>query len=203
MFSLIRYEHEQYEQYLNEDGSGLSFFAKDDDWYYGYAIPTDVRFFPGGGDDAERRAAWDFLKEQVGPSIRDDFITRNNLTPYNNEKVVSPLQNQLMSYLSELFTEVYESYYEGLHYEISNYEETVIDGEYTATFYWTMYHLDNGIDVPSDLGKEQEANWSLQATIQLTDDGQLDTTTAVVLGDNRVTGPPTYQVPIKDYFPNS
>lgn len=66
-----------------------------------------------------------------------------------------------------------------------------------------MYHLGNGLDVPSDFGKEQEANWSLRATIQIKDDGQLDTTTAVVLADNSVTGPPTYQVPIKDYFPIS
>lgn len=108
-----------------------------------------------------------------------------------------------MSYLSELFAEVYTPYYGGLHYEISNYEETVIDSEYTAAFCWTMYHLDNGLDVPSDFGKEQEANWSLRATIQIKDDGQLDTTTAVVLADNSATGPPTYQVPIEDYFPNS
>ncbi|MDO4541178.1 MAG: hypothetical protein Q4B48_08855 [Syntrophomonadaceae bacterium] len=67
-------------------GGGLSFFATDDEWYYGYATATDMRFFPGGGDDAERRAAWDLLNEQVCPSIRDDFITRNSLTPYSDEQ---------------------------------------------------------------------------------------------------------------------
>lgn len=114
----------------------------------------------------------------------------------------SDLQSQLISYLSELFTEAYEPYYDGLHYEMSNYEENIIDVEYSATFFWTMYHLGNGLDVPSDLGKEQEANWVLQATVQITADGRLDTTTVVILADNSFTGPPTYQVPIEDFFPS-
>jgi hypothetical protein len=117
-------------------------------------------------------------------------------------ELLNSYRTQLISYLSEVFSEAYEPFYDGLHYEMTNYEEKIFDGEYCATFFWTMYHFENGLEVSGDLGKEQEANWSLQATIQITADGQLDTTTAVILADNSPVGPPTYQEPIEDYFPN-
>jgi len=135
----------------------------------------------------------------------DNSILIDTSEGYSGETdagIVPALQNQLISYLSELFDKAYGPYYNGLHYEMTNYEETVTDGEYTATFFWTMYHLGNGLDVPDDLGKEQAANWSLQATFKLTADGRLDISTAVILGDNSATGAPTYQVPIEDYFPS-
>lgn len=86
LFSLIRYDRVRYERYLCEDGSGLSFFAKDDNWYYGYATATDVRFYPRSNNHVEEQALWDTLNNQVGPSVRDDFIIRNNLTAYMDEE---------------------------------------------------------------------------------------------------------------------
>ena len=118
-----------------------------------------------------------------------------------SKEYTSDPQEQISSYLSELFTEAYEPYYNGLHYAISNYEETILDGEYTSTFLWTMYHLDNGLDIPTDFGKEQESNWFLQVTAKTTDD-RLDTTTIVTLADNSLFGPPTYQIQIDDFFPS-
>ena len=113
-------------------------------------------------------------------------------------------QNQLWDYLYSLFLEAYSPYYDGLMYKISNYEETLHpDGSFTATFFWTMYHLGNGLDIPSDLGKEQEANWSLQATARIESEGVLAFDSIQVSVDNSMTGPATYVVPIEDFFPDS
>lgn len=87
LFSFVRFDRMQYEQFLCSDGSGLSFFAKDDDWYYGYVQATDVRYYRSGDvymDKAER-AAWDTLHDEMGPSVRDDFIVRNDLTTYSDD----------------------------------------------------------------------------------------------------------------------
>ena len=109
-------------------------------------------------------------------------------------------QEQLGRYLTGLFNEAYEPYYGGLSFDMSYYEEEVADGDYTATFFWTMHHRNNGLDIASDYGKEQEANWSLMATARI-DNGQLRESSIKVLADDSMTGPPTYQAPIEDYFP--
>ena len=46
IFSIVRYTQAQYEQFLCSDGSGQSFFAKDNTYYYGWIVPTDVQFLP-------------------------------------------------------------------------------------------------------------------------------------------------------------
>jgi len=110
-------------------------------------------------------------------------------------------QEQLKRYLSELFNEAYEPYYEGLWYSMANYEESISGGDYLATFLWTMHHLDIGTDIASDFGVEQEANYWLQATAKILSDGVLNTSTIFILADASATGPPTYQIPIWDFFP--
>ena len=119
-----------------------------------------------------------------------------------NATFIPSNQNQIVLHLSKMFTDAYGPHYNGLHYEMTSYNETISNGKCTATFFWTMYHLDNGLDAANEIGKEQEANWNLQATIQIKTDGQLDMASATFLADNSVTGPPTYQVPIDDYFPS-
>lgn len=120
----------------------------------------------------------------------DDSIDTTNKT----------YENQLITYLSDLFTEAYSLHYDGLRYEMTDYVETADASDYTATFLWTMYHEGNGLDVPSDLGKEQDANFSLKATAKLDDTGLLDLDTIVILSDNSAVGPPNYEVPIEDFF---
>ena len=111
------------------------------------------------------------------------------------------LQEQLDRYLSDLFTEAYAPHYDGLHYSMSQYEETIDDGNFTSTFLWTMYHLGNGLDVPSDFGNEQEANTSLRVTAIITPNGRLDENTFEILYDNSATGPPRYCVLLEGFFP--
>ncbi len=124
------------------------------------------------------------------PYIDDGAGTANNT-----------YKSQLITYLSALFTEAYEPHYDGLHYEMTDYEETATASDYTATFLWIMYHKGNGLDVPSDLGKEQEANFSLKAIAKLNDTGLLDLDTIEVLADSSATGPANYVVPMEDFFP--
>lgn len=115
LFSLLRYDQEQYEQYLNGSHDGRSVFAQDGEWYYCYATATDARFYFGGGKlpIEEALAQWEMLNDQVCPSIRDDFIERNGLTPYSDAasdntgtSAASPLDQDL----SQLILDYYQSY---------------------------------------------------------------------------------------------
>ena len=110
------------------------------------------------------------------------------------------LQEQLIGYLSELFNDAFEPHYEGLHYEMVDYVETLTGKSYISTFLWTMHHLDNGLDVPNNYGKEQKGNMFLQVIAEITADGKLNTATIAMLADNSFTGPPTY-LSIADFFP--
>jgi len=120
-------------------------------------------------------------------------------TLHNNQEV--DLQEQLTQYLSELCIEAYGPHYHGLRFRISNFEESIEGNNYTSTFLWTMFNLGNGLDVPSDYGVEQQGNWHFQLTAKIANDGKLDLSTAIVLADDSVTGPPTYRVPIAEFFP--
>lgn len=110
-------------------------------------------------------------------------------------------QEQIKTYLSDLFTRAYSPYYDGLHYEMRHYEETVEDGVCTATFLWTRYNLAKGWDVASDEGKEEMGNYLLQATAAVDDSGMLDMSTISVMMDVAVTGPSKYSFPIEKIFP--
>jgi len=121
-----------------------------------------------------------------------------------SDATIKTYENQLITYLSDLFTETYSPHYDGLRYEMSNYEEDVTSsGGYTATFFWTMYHLGNGLDVPDDLGKEQEGNFSLKANAKIGAGGLLDLSTIEILADNSPKGAPNYEVPIEDFLPKN
>lgn len=110
-------------------------------------------------------------------------------------------QEQIFSYLSELFTEAYSPYYDGLHYEINKYEETTDESGLTATFLWTMYHLGKGWDIETDEGVEEQMNCRLQAKAVVKKDGTLDLETIVVFLDTSATGPANYDTPIEELFP--
>ena len=115
--------------------------------------------------------------------------------------VAQTTEEQLFSYLSELFNGAYSPYYDGLRYEMRNYTETAEDSQVTATFLWTMHFLGKRWDVPSDEGVEQEANWFLQATATVDEHGRLDPETISVLVDESAVGAPDFSTPIEAYFP--
>jgi hypothetical protein len=138
----------------------------------------------------------------------------------NGEPLGTP-REQLTAYLSDLFTNAYSPYYDGLHYEISNYEESIVGDDYTATFYWKMYHKNYYKD-PDTVGyiiyakehgdpgyktlydeynQEKEGNFSFQATAKIAADGKFDLSTIEILGDIAVHGPPVYEATVEGYFP--
>lgn len=104
------------------------------------------------------------------------------------------IQEQITAYLAGQFTKKYAQYYDGLHYEMSEYTQTVEDGVCTATFVWTEYWLGKGWDVGSDEGVEQEANWPLQVTAQVDSRELLDLSTILVYMDHGQTGGSDYVV---------
>ena len=120
----------------------------------------------------------------------------------SGDPAAESIEEQLFAYLSELFNEAYSPYYDGLHYEISSYEETIDGGKVTATFLWTKYYLVKGWDVPQDEGVEQASNYMLQATAAVREDGTLDLDTISVFSNmNSPRGEWVFDVPIEEMFP--
>lgn len=110
-------------------------------------------------------------------------------------------EEQLFSYLSNLFTEAYSPYYDGLHYEMNEYEETTDGNKVTATFRWTMYNLGKGWDIGTDEGVEQQMNCDLQAMVTVAEDGTLDLETISILMNTSAKYGPNYNLPIEELFP--
>jgi len=108
IFSIVRYTKAQYEGFLTSDGSGKSFFAKDDSYYYGWFRATDVQFYFTGSLDTESDEwkSWVELGEKCA-EIRGDFIERNNLTPYNDNE----FHNKDFTYDSKHLYLTYYPYY--------------------------------------------------------------------------------------------
>jgi len=110
LFSIVRYTRAQYEQFLCSDGSGQSFFAKDDTYYYGWFTATDVQFYRSGGQIRDTNSnewkAWEALYEGCN-AIKDDFIARNHLTAYSD----SEFQGKQFTYDSEHLYLTYYPYY--------------------------------------------------------------------------------------------
>lgn len=92
LFTIVRYDQVQYEQEFlaaNGGSGGLSFFARDEDWYYGWATATDVQFYRHGGVVDTQSQDWREWEALLGgmDDIRADFIARNGLEPYDDEEV--------------------------------------------------------------------------------------------------------------------
>lgn len=128
--------------------------------------------------------------------------TKTDIEEKSDNPNVKNIKEQLFSYLSELFTDAYSPYYDGLRYEMSGYSETVENNKVTATFIWTMYHLGKAWDVPTDEGVEQQANWPLQVTADIDEMNMLKTETISVLADTSAVGESDYRTPISEYFPD-
>lgn len=110
MFSIVRYTQAQYEQFLCSDGSGHSFFARDDTYYYDWFAATDVQFYRSGMGspytDSSGWKEWQTLNQKCN-TIKDDFISRNHLTPYSD----SEFQSKQFTYDSEHLYLIYYPYY--------------------------------------------------------------------------------------------
>lgn len=94
LFSFFRYDQVGYEQnYLAvHGGEGQTIFARDGEWYYGMAYPTDVQFFTADGDQDTGSAdyqRWEYVRSRI-PDIQADFIVRNGLTPYSGAELDRP-----------------------------------------------------------------------------------------------------------------
>ncbi|MDR3278342.1 MAG: M56 family metallopeptidase [Oscillospiraceae bacterium] len=88
LFSVSRVTRAQYEQFLDSDGSGERYFAKDDTYYYRSFAATDVQFYPGGGGAITEADAAPFyaLLSELGGAVQADIIARNGLTPYSDSE---------------------------------------------------------------------------------------------------------------------
>jgi beta-lactamase regulating signal transducer with metallopeptidase domain len=88
LFSVARVTRAQYEQFLGGDGSGESYFARDDTYYYRFFVATDVQFYPGDGGVITEADAAPFyaLQSELGGAVQADVIARNGLTPYSDDE---------------------------------------------------------------------------------------------------------------------
>lgn len=89
LFTLFRYDQVEYEQsYLAANGgSGQIIFARDDQWYYGMGVPTDVQFYAGSDEidtDSPEYQRWQYILSWV-TNTQADFAERNGLTRYDGE----------------------------------------------------------------------------------------------------------------------
>ena len=75
LFSLVRCDFDQYMEALEADIPGLDFFARDDNWFYGWATPTDVRLYRQGTVTEEDSAQWEQALAVSG-LVKSDFIAR-------------------------------------------------------------------------------------------------------------------------------
>ena len=87
LFLLFREDQVGYEQtYLAADGgAGQVIFARDDQWYYGMGVPTDLQFYTGSGEidfNSPEYQRWEYILNQI-TDIQADFADRNGLALYD------------------------------------------------------------------------------------------------------------------------
>lgn len=80
LFSVVRCGEEQYREAMDADIPGLDLFAKDSEWYYGWATPTDVRLYRRGKITEKDSKQWERAL-QVSDLVKADFLERNHLLP--------------------------------------------------------------------------------------------------------------------------
>lgn len=101
LFGFLVMDQAAFEQFINADGSGIQVFATDGKRYYAYTYPTDVQFCRPGGEinsESEEWKKWEELNE-IGPAVREDFLSRNSLQPFTVEDFINRLSSENRSYL--------------------------------------------------------------------------------------------------------
>lgn len=129
------------------------------------------------------------------PSEKDESV----VTLPEPDKELESLETQIHTYLSELFDKAYQPYYEGLNYEISDYNEEISENEFFSTFCFTMWHLDSGGDIGSERGKLTQANFHLMAKGTYADG--VAVVDSVLMNTNPVLNT-EYSVPVQNAFPD-
>lgn len=88
IFSLVRWDQVRYEQeFIRSQGTlaGMSFFARDESWYYGWSTPTDVSFYRADPADVQTGAeTFPALCQALNDTVPADFLARNGLTSYSD-----------------------------------------------------------------------------------------------------------------------
>lgn len=87
LFNLCRMDQVKYEQtYLAADGgAGQVIFARDDQWYYGMGVPTDLQFYVGSDEidfSSQEYQRWEYILSRI-TDIQADFAARNGLTLFD------------------------------------------------------------------------------------------------------------------------
>lgn len=85
LFGFLVMDQAAFEQHISTDGSGIDVFATDGERYYAYTHATDVQFFRSDAEsltDHPDWKTWEKLNE-IGPLVREDFLTRNNLQSFS------------------------------------------------------------------------------------------------------------------------
>lgn len=93
LFGLLVMNQAAFEQQISADASGIDIFATDGEWYYAYTFPTDVQFFRPGGEIDTSSGDWKSWEElnELGPRVREDFLTRNHLQSFNMQDFAAQL----------------------------------------------------------------------------------------------------------------
>jgi len=93
LFGFAVFDQAAFEQMISADGSGVSVFATDGERYFAYTYPTDVQFYRSGGEidtESEDWATWEELNE-IGETVREDFLTRNHLQSFTVQDYIDQL----------------------------------------------------------------------------------------------------------------
>lgn len=85
LFGFLVMDQAAFEQHISSDGSGIDVFATDGERYYAYTYPTDVQFYRPDAESIPDHPDWPVWEKlcEIGPQVREDFLTRNNLQSFS------------------------------------------------------------------------------------------------------------------------
>ena len=90
LFGFLSMDQAALEQHVNYDGDFARVFAAGGERYYALTGPTDVQFYRQDAADPSEWKTWEKLCE-LGPLVREDFLTRNGLQPFSAQDAASPI----------------------------------------------------------------------------------------------------------------
>ena len=93
LFGFLAMDQAAFEQHISSDGSGIEVFATDGERYYAYTYPTDVQFYRSDAESVPDHPDWPVWEKlcELGPQVREDFLTRNNLQSFSVQDFLGQL----------------------------------------------------------------------------------------------------------------
>lgn len=93
LFGFLVMDQAAFEQHISSDGSGIDVFATDGERYYAYTYPTDVQFYRRDAESLPDHPDWPVWEKlcELGPQVREDFLTRNNLQSFSVQDFLGQL----------------------------------------------------------------------------------------------------------------